>query len=99
ADRSLRFYREYFKPAHEIAIEKDRLRWEVIYDDDTFFINVDRMVSPGQPGYFVEIKSRTWSIRDAEHKAQVIGDVLAKFGIGDEALVRDEYIDIAVTHG
>ena len=95
ADRSLRFYREYFKPSREIAISKDRLRWEVIYDDDTFFINIDRMVAPAQPGYFVEIKSRTWSIRDAEHKAQMIGDVLAIFGIDDASIVRDEYVDIA----
>ena len=93
ADRSLRFYREYFKPISEATIEKDRLRWEILYDDDTFFINIDRVVRPEHQGTFIEIKSRTWSISDAEHKSQVIGDVLAKFGIGDEAVVRSEYID------
>ncbi|MCL4506793.1 MAG: amidohydrolase family protein [Chloroflexi bacterium] len=95
ADRSLRFYREYFKPSREVEIEKDRLRWEVLYDDDTFFINIDRVVKPEQQGTYIEIKSRTWSIRDAEHKSQVIGDVLAIFGIGDDAVVRNEYVDIA----
>jgi 5-methylthioadenosine/S-adenosylhomocysteine deaminase len=94
ADRSLRFYREYFKPAREVTIEKDRLRWEILHEDDTFFINIDRMVKPERQGYYLEIKSRTWSRRDAEHKAQVIGDVLAKFGIGDDAIVRNEYVDI-----
>ena len=93
ADRSLRFYREYFKPTSEVAIEKDRLRWEILYDDDTFFINIDHVIRPEHQGTYIEIKSRTWSIRDAEHKAQVIGDVLAKFGIADEAVVTNEYID------
>ena len=95
ADRSPRFYREYFKPSREVEIEKDRLRWEVLYDDDTFFINIDRMVKPEQQGTYIEIKSRTWSRRDAEHKAQVIGDVLAIFGIGDDAVLRSEYVEIA----
>jgi 5-methylthioadenosine/S-adenosylhomocysteine deaminase len=95
ADRSLRFYREYFKPAREVEIEKDRLRWEILYDDDTFFINLDRVIKPEHEGTFIEIKSRTWSIRDAEHKAQVIGEVLARFGIGDEAVVRQEYVEIS----
>ena len=93
ADRSLRFYREYFRPSSEATIEKDRLRWEILYDDDTFFINIDRVLKPEHQGTYIEIKSRTWSIRDAEHKAQVIVDVLAKFGIGDDAVVRNEYID------
>jgi 5-methylthioadenosine/S-adenosylhomocysteine deaminase len=98
ADRSLRFYREYFKPMRELTIEKDRLRWEILYDDDIFFINLDRMVKPEQQAYFIEIKSRTWSIRDAEHKSQMIGDVLAHFGISDDAVERNEYVDIAASH-
>jgi 5-methylthioadenosine/S-adenosylhomocysteine deaminase len=96
ADRSLRFYREYFKPSREVQIEKDRLRWEILYDDDTFFINIDRIVKPEQSGAYIEIKSRTWSIRDAEHKSQVISEVLARFGIQDDALIRHEYVDIVM---
>jgi 5-methylthioadenosine/S-adenosylhomocysteine deaminase len=95
ADRSLRFYREYFRPAYEVEVHKDRLRWEVFYDDEEFFINIDRMVNPPQPGYFLEVKSRTWSKRDAERKAEVIGKLLARFGIGDDALLRQEYVQIA----
>ena len=94
ADRSLRFYREYFKPAREMQVEKDRLRWEVIFEDDELFVNLDRVLSPARDGYFVEIKSRTWSVRDAERKAAVIGKLLARFGIGDELLLRQEYVDI-----
>ncbi|MCS7056807.1 MAG: amidohydrolase family protein [Thermoflexales bacterium] len=95
ADRSLRFYREYFKPAREVQVEKDRLRWEVFYDDEELFINIDRMVNPAHDGYFLEIKSRTWSKRDAERKAAVIGKLLARFGVSDDALLRQEYVQIA----
>lgn len=94
ADRSLRFYREYFKPARETQVEKDRLRWEIIFDDDEMFINLDRVLSPARDGYFVELKSRTWSVRDAERKAAVIGKLLARFNIGDDLLLRQEYVDI-----
>jgi 5-methylthioadenosine/S-adenosylhomocysteine deaminase len=99
ADRSLRFYREYFKPAREEEVNKDRLRWEVIFEDEELFINIDRMVKPVREGYFVEIKSRTWSVRDAERKAATIANVLARFGIGDEAVIRQEYVEIASTDG
>ncbi len=95
ADRSLRFYREYFKPAREVHVEKDRLRWEVFFDDEEMFINIDRMVNPPREGYFLEIKSRTWSQRDAERKAAAISKLLARFGVSDEALLRQEYVQIA----
>lgn len=95
ADRSLRFYREYFKPARETAVEKDRLRWELIFQDEEIFLNIDRVTSPQRDGYFIELKSRTWSLRDAERKAQVISDALAKFGISDDQIVREEYVDLA----
>lgn len=95
ADRSLRFYREYFRPEREVTVEKDRLRWEVFFEDEELYVNVDRVVNPKKDGYFLEIKSRTWSVRDAEKKAEVIGRLLARFGIGDEALLRQEYVEIA----
>jgi 5-methylthioadenosine/S-adenosylhomocysteine deaminase len=95
ADRSLRFYREYFKPAREQQVEKDRLRWEVFYEDEELFINIDRVVNPARDGYFLEVKSRTWSKRDAERKANVIGKLLARFDVSDEAVLRQEYVQIA----
>ena len=70
ATNSLRFYREYFKPSNETLIDKDRLRWLVRYKDEEFFINLDRVDTPDL-GYYLEIKSRTWSRLDAEDKAQV----------------------------
>jgi 5-methylthioadenosine/S-adenosylhomocysteine deaminase len=95
ADRSLRFYREYFRPMRETEVEKDRLRWEVMYEDEPMFINIDRMVSPARDGVFLEIKSRTWSLRDAERKAATIAKMLARFGVPDEAVLRQEYVGIA----
>ena len=95
ADRSLRFYREYFRPERETTIEKDRLRWEVMYEDEPMFINIDRMIEPAQDGSFLEIKSRTWSLRDAERKAASIAKMLARFGVPDEAVLRQEYVEIA----
>lgn len=93
AAQSLRFYREYFKPKSEIAIEKDRQRWLIKYKDTEFFVNLDQMTEP-QLGYFLEIKSRTWSRRDAEHKAQLTGELIALLGASGGETVTEDYIDI-----
>lgn len=95
ADRSLRFYREYFRPDREVVVEKDRLRWEVFFEDEELYVNLDRVVQPPKEGYYLEVKSRTWSVRDAEKKAAVIGRLLANLGVGDELLLRQEYVEIA----
>jgi 5-methylthioadenosine/S-adenosylhomocysteine deaminase len=93
ATQSLRFYREYFKPKSEIAIEKDRQRWLIRYKDTEFFVNLDQMTEP-QLGYFLEIKSRTWSRRDAEHKAQLTSELIALLGASGGETVTEDYIDI-----
>jgi 5-methylthioadenosine/S-adenosylhomocysteine deaminase len=93
ASQSLRFYREYFKPKSEIAIEKDRLRWLISYKDTEFFVNLDQMKEP-QLGYYLEIKSRTWSRRDAEHKAQLASELLIVLGAAEGEKVTMDYIDI-----
>jgi 5-methylthioadenosine/S-adenosylhomocysteine deaminase len=94
ASQSLRFYREYFKPKSEIAIEKDRLRWLIKYKDTEFFVNIDEMKEP-QLGYFLEIKSRTWSRKDAEHKAQLTNELLALLSATSGEAVHEDYIDFA----
>jgi 5-methylthioadenosine/S-adenosylhomocysteine deaminase len=93
AMHSLRFYREYFKPRSEFAIEKDRLRWLIKYKDTEFFVNLDQMTEP-ELGYFIEIKSRTWSRKDAERKAQLTSELLALLGALDGEHVTEDYIDI-----
>jgi len=96
ATHSLRFYREYFKPESENFIEKDRLRWRVIYHDTTFYINLDRMDQP-DIGTYLEIKSRTWSLRDAEHKADMIAKLLETLGISTREIINEDYIELLNT--
>jgi 5-methylthioadenosine/S-adenosylhomocysteine deaminase len=47
-----------------------------------------------EPGPYLEIKSRTWSSRDADLKAALIGELLALFGVDEQALVMQEYVDL-----
>jgi 5-methylthioadenosine/S-adenosylhomocysteine deaminase len=93
AAQSLRFYREYFRPRSEIIIQKDRLRWLINYKGEEFFVNLDEMKEP-QLGYFLEIKSRTWSRKDAEEKAQLTHELLALLGASGGEPVTEDYIDI-----
>jgi 5-methylthioadenosine/S-adenosylhomocysteine deaminase len=93
AGHSLRFYREYFKPAAELTIQKNRLRWRVLYKGTEFYINLDRVDQP-QLGYFLEIKSRTWSRRDAEHKALISSDLLNFLGASSEDTVVQDYVEL-----
>lgn len=93
AIHSLRFYREYFKPSQETMIEKHRLRWRILYHGLEFFINLDRMDNPPL-GHFLEVKSRTWSRKDAEHKALVARQLIQSLGITSEETVAQDYIEI-----
>jgi 5-methylthioadenosine/S-adenosylhomocysteine deaminase len=93
ANHSLRFYCEYFDPSATTFIEKDRLRWRVLYKGTEFYINVDRVDQPNL-GYFLEIKSRTWSRRDAEHKALVAMELFELLGAPTEDTVTEDYIEI-----
>jgi 5-methylthioadenosine/S-adenosylhomocysteine deaminase len=95
ADRSLRFYREYFAPPRELRVNKNRRRWHILYQATDFAINLDRLVEPELPGYFLEIKARTWSRSDAERKALLITELLALFGVELAAAERREYDEIA----
>jgi 5-methylthioadenosine/S-adenosylhomocysteine deaminase len=57
---------------------------------------LDRLVEPEVPGYFLEIKARTWSRSDAERKAVLITELLAHFGVELAAAERREYAEIAL---
>jgi len=93
ADRSLRFYREYFQPAAVREVIKHRHRYHIRYKGTLFAINVDEIIQPPHEGLFVEVKSRTWSARDAVRKAELIGEILGLFGLADEHIVRRDYAD------
>lgn len=93
ATQSLRFYREYFKPKTEISVEKNRLRWHIKYKNTEFFINLDEMKQP-QMGTFLEVKSRTWSRKDADLKAVLVRELLEILGVGHAEPVTQDYIEI-----
>ena len=94
ATHSRRFYREYFRPVEERDVEKDRRRWLVAYRGVEFYVHLDRLMQPARPGFFLEIKSRTWSRRDAQDKAAVILELLAKFGATPGEALGDGYVDL-----
>jgi 5-methylthioadenosine/S-adenosylhomocysteine deaminase len=93
ATQSLRFYREYFKPKTEIPVEKNRLRWHIKYKNTEFFINLDEVKQPAM-GTFLEVKSTTWSRKDADHKAELVNELLDLLGAGDAETVTQDYIEI-----
>jgi len=94
ANRSKRFYREYFQPDEEQEVHKERRRFHVRYGSTGFTVNFDRMILPKIPGVFLEFKSRTWSAQDAERKVELIGELLKRFNIGEKELIREEYINL-----
>lgn len=94
ADRSLRFYQEYFAPAREMEINKDRYRWHILFEATDLALNLDKVTKPNLPGYFLEIKARTWSRSDAERKALLITELLEEFGLEVGLAERREYADI-----
>ena len=49
-----------------VHVEKERRRWLVAYKGVEFYVHLDQLTQPALPGYFLEIKSRTWSRRDAD---------------------------------
>lgn len=96
ATHSLRLYREYFKPNAETFIEKDRQRWRVLFRGTEFYINLDRIDKP-ELGTFLEVKSRTWSLRDAEHKAKMAEELLIFLGAEPEKMVVQDYVEAAAS--
>ncbi len=92
ATQSLRFYREYFQPAHELEIEKDRQRFLVSYKGTEFYINIDHLMKPAS-GDFLEIKSRTWSRQDAELKSELAAELLKILGVSADDAIPLDYIE------
>jgi 5-methylthioadenosine/S-adenosylhomocysteine deaminase len=93
ATNSLRFYREYFKPRNETPIDKERLRWLVRYKDEEFYVNLDNVQTPAL-GWYLEVKSRTWSRRDAEDKARYSAELISLLGGSLEKTVTLDYVEI-----
>ena len=93
ATQSLRFYREYFKPAREMEVEKDRLRFLVRFMNTEFFIHIDKVTKP-EFGYFLEVKSRTWSRQDAEEKTRLAVQLIQVLGENPKSTTSQDYIEM-----
>jgi 5-methylthioadenosine/S-adenosylhomocysteine deaminase len=94
ATHSPRFYREYFKPAREREVEKDRWRWRVAYRGVQFWVHVDHLVNPHAGAYFLEVKSRTWSRRDAQDKAVIVTELLELLGARRDEAIGEGYVEL-----
>ena len=94
ATQSLRFYREYFKPVGLSEIEKDRYRFLIEYKDTEFFVNLDEVTSP-KLGKFLEIKSKTWSLSDADEKADLTAELITVLGAKADKTMAEDYIEVA----
>ncbi len=92
ADRSLRFYREYFQPREEKKVDKVRRRWRIKYRGVDFAVNLDRLTQPPSDAVYLELKARTWSQHDALQKAEMLSELLDVLGVDKNSLVRDEYV-------
>jgi 5-methylthioadenosine/S-adenosylhomocysteine deaminase len=94
ANHTQRFYREYLQPETAVEISKQRRRWRILYKGEDFALNLDVLTGKPNAGPFLELKSRTWSRRDADTKAALIGEMLALFGVDEGALVKQEYVEL-----
>jgi 5-methylthioadenosine/S-adenosylhomocysteine deaminase len=95
ATQSARFYREYFRPAAEHVVDKTRRRWLVEYRGVEFYVHLDRLIDPPSDAWFLEVKSRTWSRRDARDKAGIITELVDLFGASPDETLGDGYVALA----
>jgi 5-methylthioadenosine/S-adenosylhomocysteine deaminase len=93
ASQSLRFYKEYFQPLREVEIEKERLRYLIRYHETEFFVNLDTVSMP-RLGMYVEVKSRTWSRKDAEQKSRLVAELLQFLGASSQGIQSQDYIEM-----
>jgi 5-methylthioadenosine/S-adenosylhomocysteine deaminase len=94
ATHSPRFYREYFKPSREREVEKDRRRWQVAFRGGQFWVHVDHLINPHAGAWFLEVKSRTWSRRDAQDKAAIITELLELLGARPDEAIHEGYVEL-----
>jgi 5-methylthioadenosine/S-adenosylhomocysteine deaminase len=94
ADRPLRFYEEYFQARKTETLNKERRRWRIHYQGVLYYINLDRVLEPELPGFYIELKSRTWSLVDAQHKADGITRMMELLDLNTEAIETADYLEI-----
>lgn len=94
ADRSLRFYIEYFEPAETVKVVKERRRWRIQFEGEEFAVNIDHLIEPPLGTLYLELKARTWSRHDAEHKSEMMARLLKLFEVDGSGAERREYVEI-----
>ena len=65
----------------------------MLFQGTEFYINLDKVEEPDL-GYFLEVKSRTWSRRDAEHKANLATDLLKFLGVSPQENIAEDYVEL-----
>ena len=93
ATHSMRFYQEYFRPKQAFDIQKDRLRYMVNYKGTEFYINIDKVNKPDL-GFYLEIKSRTWSRRDAEEKSSLAIELISLLEALPTETISQDYFEM-----
>ncbi|MFT3893837.1 MAG: hypothetical protein QM730_19580 [Anaerolineales bacterium] len=69
------------------------MRWFIKYKETEFYVNLDKVSVPAL-GNFLEVKSRTWSRKDAENKSHLLNELLSILGVTGGETVTNDYIDI-----
>jgi 5-methylthioadenosine/S-adenosylhomocysteine deaminase len=59
-----------------------------------FYVHVDHLVDPHAGSYFLEVKSRTWSRRDAQDKAAIIMELLKLLGARADETLEEGYVEL-----
>jgi 5-methylthioadenosine/S-adenosylhomocysteine deaminase len=59
-----------------------------------FYVHLDRMVRPHAGELFLEVKSRTWSRRDAQDKAGTILELLELLGARPDEAIDEGYVEL-----
>ena len=95
ASHPLRFYEEYFQGGERHELKKDRRRWRVLYKGTLFYVNVDKLIEPKSEDMYVEIKARTWSLSDADNKADLIREMMDILGIELSETRNFDYLEMA----
>jgi 5-methylthioadenosine/S-adenosylhomocysteine deaminase len=57
-------------------------------------VNLDRLIQPPTERFYLEIKSCTWSRRDAQDKAAIIAELLNLFGASPDHAVKEDYVEL-----
>ena len=67
----------------------------VTYKNTEFFVNVDEVKEPAM-GHFLEIKSKTWSRKDADNKAKLADELLELLGASNAEVETQDLIEVLI---